>query len=418
MFQTKPGSFFRKLEGLIFDYYAEIRALLAGNVGLMALSWFLFSLSGSLVNPFFAKYAKDLGATDLEIAYMRSIGILAFALSLIPGGFLTDYLGRVKVIVIGTGGIVITQFLYALAQDWKQLAIIWVVDQILHFYSPALTAIIMDSLTRGKEFSGFLVLNVASALPGTFMPVVGGLLYEELGVTGVRVGFIASGVISLTVFFIRLKMLKETFRPSDKELSKFILELAGYRPILNKALRVYVFSVLIWPLVYGVLNTYGAIYAIDVLGLSKPEWGIITSFSTMGNIVISLLLVKHRSFRLDTAILFTCVATSFSFILMALPYFIDSNPLIFLFTAFLIQAISSTVINSGISTLLTRILPREVRGRATGIQRMLENLGSSMASMVAGFLYVLTGPGNSFVISAFICTIGCVYLWLFVLRSI
>ncbi|MEM1858381.1 MAG: MFS transporter, partial [Desulfurococcaceae archaeon] len=81
---------------------ADLKEVFKGNVGVIALSWFLFSLTGSLVNPFFAKYAKDLGASDLHVAVMRSLGMLALALSTIPGGLLTDYLGRVKVILIGT----------------------------------------------------------------------------------------------------------------------------------------------------------------------------------------------------------------------------------------------------------------------------------------------------------------------------
>ncbi|MEM1803976.1 MAG: MFS transporter, partial [Desulfurococcaceae archaeon] len=120
----------------------ELRSVFRGNIGVMAISWFLFSLTGSLVNPFFAKYAKDLGASDYDIAVMRSIGMLAAALSLIVGGFLTDYLGRVKVILIGTGLVAVSQFLYAVAPDWRFLFAVYVFDLVSHFYQPALTAII------------------------------------------------------------------------------------------------------------------------------------------------------------------------------------------------------------------------------------------------------------------------------------
>lgn len=68
----------------------------------MALSWFLFALSRALVQPFFTKYAKDLVATDLDVARKRMVAMLALSLSLIPGGFLTDTIGRVKTILIGT----------------------------------------------------------------------------------------------------------------------------------------------------------------------------------------------------------------------------------------------------------------------------------------------------------------------------
>jgi MFS family permease len=83
-------------------FWSDINEILTGNVRIMALSWFLFALSRALVQPFFTKYAKDLVATDLDVARKRMVAMLALSLSLIPGGFLTDTIGRVKTILIGT----------------------------------------------------------------------------------------------------------------------------------------------------------------------------------------------------------------------------------------------------------------------------------------------------------------------------
>lgn len=187
------------------EYFIEAQSLLSGNVGVMALSWFLFTLSGSLVQPFFSVYAKELGASDLDLAWMRTLGMLSLGLSLIPGGLITDYIGRVKTIMIGTTGIAIVQFMYALARDWREFAIIWVLDSAMHFYQPALSAIVMDSMPRDKTFKGFILLNIVPSIPWLFMPVVGGILYQELGVTGVRIGFILSGVISIMVLILRMR---------------------------------------------------------------------------------------------------------------------------------------------------------------------------------------------------------------------
>ncbi|MEM1834730.1 MAG: MFS transporter, partial [Thermosphaera sp.] len=66
-----------RVRGFILEYIEEVRATLAGNVGVMALSWFLFALSGALVQPFFSIYAKELGASDFELAFIRTLGMLS-----------------------------------------------------------------------------------------------------------------------------------------------------------------------------------------------------------------------------------------------------------------------------------------------------------------------------------------------------
>lgn len=411
----KPRSIIEILKENIY----ELRIIFRGNVGAIAISWLLFSLTGSLINPFFAKYAKDLGASDYDVALMRSLGMLALALSLIPGGILTDYLGRVKVILIGTGLISIMQFLYASAPDWRFLTIVYIVDSAAHFYQPALTAIIMDSLNRGEEFKGFLGLNIVTSLPGLFMPVIGGLLYDTIGVAGVKIGFLLQGLVSVVVLILRVKVLKETFKTRDRDLSKIILELAGYRGVLSKALKLYIFTSILWQVSMGVINTYMALYVIDVLNLSKLTWGLISVFSTLGAITASLLLISKK-INAEKSAFKSAVVISLTVLTLALPMYIKNNLITIglMISASLIISTSSNIMGSAISAMLTKILPVEIRGRAVGIQRLLDNIGASMASQVAAVLYIVLGYAESFIASGIIGLLSCLYLYVILIRKL
>lgn len=199
----------------LINGFKDLLGVLRGNVLVMAISWFLYGLSGALVQPFFSLYAKSLGAGDFEIALVKSIGMVALGLFTILGGVLTDRVGRVRIILAGTLFVSLVQFAYAFAQSWNQLAIIWVIDEAVHFYQPALTAIVMDSLPSRKELKGFIALNVFPSIPWLFMPVVGGKLYDVYGVQGIRYGFILSGTLSLIVLFLRARSLSETINLSN-----------------------------------------------------------------------------------------------------------------------------------------------------------------------------------------------------------
>jgi MFS family permease len=393
-------------------FWSDINEILTGNVRIMALSWFLFALSGALVQPFFTKYAKDLGATDLDVARMRMVAMLALSLSLIPGGFLTDTIGRVKTILIGTLGISIIQFAYAMATDWRIFAAIWVIDFAFHFYQPALNAIVMDSLPKEKTFNGFLILNIFPNVPYLFMPIVGGYLYDHYGVVGVKISFVLSGVISLIVFVLRMRGFQETFMGINKDFSKTIIELTGYMPILKKSLKIFFFTSILFQLTNSVINTYGAIYGIEVLGFNKTTWGFISSVSNVGGILSLLILFRLNIRNPKNVLMLSIGAISVSLFMMSIPYYMEAHKLPVVLAALFILNLSSNIVNSSISTLLTRLIPQEIRGRTMSIKGSLDNAGASLASIVAGYIYSSLNPGEAFLITSAIGLVGLFYLYL------
>ncbi|MET1160320.1 MAG: MFS transporter [Thermoprotei archaeon] len=397
---------------LIVAGIRDLASILRGNVGIMALSWFLFGLSGALVFPFFTLYAKALRADDFSIAFIRSIGMYLLAFFTIIGGFLTDYFGRVRVIIFGTSLITIIQYLYAFVRDWTQLAILWIIDEVAHFYQPALTAIIMDSLPRDKTLRGFLVLQVFPSIPWLFMPIVGGILWDKLGITGIRIGFIVAGTISAIVVFLRIKGLRETLiRTSTPRVYEFLKDIAKYRKHLVKALYVYLFTGFLVPLVNSVSQIYGPIYVVEVLGGTRTDWGLLTSIGTAFGMATGIALAVRRNINELSVLLLGVLSLSFSQIVFAVPGYLGMYDPIVVGIAVCIGGISTSLIWPATSALLTYILPLEIRGRATGFQRMIENIGLATTSIIAGLLYTRLGPANSLLVSGLIGISLIIYIY-------
>jgi MFS family permease len=375
----------------------------------MAVSWFLFALSSAMVMPFFSLYARNLGASDIEISIMRSLGFIALAIFLPVGGILTDLWGRVRPIVMGTFMVAVVQFFYAVVPDWRYLTAVVVVDNASHFYQPALTAILMDSMPSDKTMKGFMILNAFSSLPWLFMPVVGGVLYDIYGTLGIRIGFLISGVISIVVAFLRIKALRETYSSRSKDLSGIVLELAGYRPVLNKAVKFYVYTAIFNQLTVGVINTFGAIYAVNRLGMNAFDWGIATTLGSASSILASLILSAKMSLHDKKTMLASSSLIALAQLFYAIPYF-NRGAILLVYLAAIISSIGGAIVGSSISSILTHVLPTELRGRATGIQRTLETLGSALASYVAGLMYAYIGPFISFIVSFTIGVVSTIYL--------
>ncbi|AFL66970.1 MFS transporter [Desulfurococcus amylolyticus] len=399
----------------LINGFKDLLGVLRGNVLVMAISWFLYGLSGALVQPFFSLYAKSLGAGDFEIALVKSIGMVALGLFTILGGVLTDRVGRVRMILAGTLFVSLVQFAYAFAQSWKQLAIIWVIDEAVHFYQPALTAIVMDSLPSRKELKGFIALNVFPSIPWLFMPVVGGKLYDVYGVQGIRYGFILSGTLSLIVLFLRARSLRETINlrnnRGDFNILNDIAELFRYR-MVKYVVLIYLFTGFISPLTSSVWNTYGSIYSVRILGVSNTEWGFINTVGTASSIVASIILASLLSENYLTVIFLAGSLSTISYLLYVAPLLIITNPLLPLVIGTIFGAIGEALVGPLISAILAKILPTEIRGRATGVQRFLENMGVALANYIGGLLYTGLGPFKSILASCILSIIAFVYIYL------
>jgi len=393
--------------------FRDLKDILSGNVGVMALTWFLYGLSGALVQPFFTIYAKELGADDFSIALVRSIGMLLLALSAIFGGFLTDAIGRVKTIIIGTTMITVIQYCYAFVLSWSQLALLWIIDQAAHFYQPALMAIVMDSLSRDKALRGFVVLNAFPAIPWLFMPVIGGLLYDAYGLMGIRAGFIFSGTISTIALTLRVKWLQETAPRKGRRglgVLSSLRELVQHKPVVINALKIYAYTSILAPLATAVSQVYGAIYVVEKLGVSKRDWGVVNSLSTLASIMSSTLLASMRSLDERVVLIIGGSTLASSQFLLALASYAGELKFTVIGLAVVAGSISGALLGPLISTMLARITPPEIRGRLTGIQRMMETSGSALASIVAGYLYTGMGAVNSLILSGLVSLVALSYL--------
>ncbi len=379
---------------------------LRGNVGVMIVSWFLFAISGSLTFPYMSKYLQLLGASNIEIGIVRSLGSLAVLLSILPGGVLTDVIGRKRAIVIGTWGIAVVQFLYVLVQDWRQFAVVYVIDWALHFYQPALVAILLDTLPPDKRGGGMMLTTVLPQIPWLILPPVGGYLLDQLGLWGMRLSFIISGVISITVALLRMRALQETITPSRIKWSELARSYVFWREFRNlPPLVTYVTFlgfVMSWSSI--ALQTFGVLYATDVIGVDNMSWGIIQSATVAVAIFFGLVLMPV----VDKVPRVTALLASLMFIVFGYLMLSIWKNIVSLVTAAIIIGIGSEVAMSLRRAIVGDVYP-ENRGKVLGATLALEYIGSIVGGVVTAYVYSIS-PAASFIYSGALLAVAALPL--------
>jgi MFS family permease len=384
---------------------------LRGNVGVMIVSWFLFAVSSALTFPYLSEYMHLLGASDVDIGIATALGSLANMVAVLPGGVLTDVIGRRRSIVIGTWGVTATQFLYAAVVDWRMFVAVYVVDSAMHFYQPALTAILLDSLPPDRRGGGMMLTAVLPQVPWLFLPPVGGYLLDVMGIAGMRVSFLVSGAISAAVAFFRMRSLTETVAAREvplRDAPKMVAQsLAFWRGLgALDALSIYVLALgLVLNAASVPLQRFGVLYATGVLGLDDAAWGAIQSAATGIAMAFGLVMtpVIDRAPR-ATAMFSGLLLTAAGFLVAGL-----WRHVVALALAALTSGVGFEMVTAVRRAVIGDRVAQASRGRVMGASLALEYMGTVAGGLAGGPLYSAS-PNLSFLLAGFVVLASSLYL--------
>ncbi len=390
----------------------EFKVILKSNAGIITLTWFIFSLGFALSHPFFSLYVKELGGTEVEIGVIQSAGAMAGLVLVLPGGYITDRYGRRKIIIVTTWAVALITLFYALVGDWRQLLVLVALDEALHFYQPALIAIMTDSIPPGYRGRGWALSNIISSIPWLFMPIFGGYLIDTYGLVGFRIGFLIQALMAFTAAGIRTIYLEETIEVKGERKFSLFEMLKSYAETVKKLPRSAIVMILDRALLGTVGITisglYAVVYATEVLGVSKVDWGLASSAGTLTSLLTTLLSlefidkVKNRNKAISLAFLVNALGLASLILLNGLPAAI---------VFFVLNAISSSLTWPSISALLGDLTPRELRGKRAAVENISNRVSLTVLAPVAGLLYA-ANPRLAFTIAVFaVLARSAVYLF-------
>jgi len=110
---------------------------------------------------------------------------------------------------------------YALAPSWEVIMLGAVIHSLCLIYSPALNAIIMDSLPPEKREMGFSIINLITSVSTTPVSLVAAWLYTRFGlVPAMRIGYALVLLASLAAALLRLRLKETIENPEPIDLKR------------------------------------------------------------------------------------------------------------------------------------------------------------------------------------------------------
>lgn len=374
------------------DYFGLERNVVAASGAV-----FLLGMGEELWKKFLPKYLESLGAGTLAIGLFGTTKDFLDAVYQYPGGWLADHLGRRIAFLIFIALASIGYLIYLFSPSWifvflgLAFAMAW-----SSMASPAIFAVVGDSLPKERRAMGFTVQSILKRMPMTIAPIIGGMLIAGMGViAGVKIGLVITlvlAVITVLIIFainIPVKIGEAT-------------NVRGVWRSFHFALKRLLVSDIIIRTCEGMAEIFIVLYVTNVIGVSLAEYGILVAIQMTTAILVYIPSAKlaDRIGRKPFVI-----ATFLCFALFPLAVVLASN-FATLVLAFIVGGLRE-IGEPSRKAMIVDFAEPHLRARSVGLYYLVRSLSITPAAVLGGLLWKIA-PQTPFVTASVIGLIGTI----------
>jgi MFS family permease len=345
----------------------------------------VWSFGLGLYNYVWPLFLQDLNADPGQVGIVFSIGFLAAAASMFPGGILANKYELRALLIAGWALSIPPPLLYYFAGNWTDVIPGMILFQVSAFNIPAFNAYIAGATDKSRTGSSFGIVWASFPLGFVFSPAIGGALLTWISIRDMfLLSFVLFTVSTIILFWMHRQPPAKTSGPS------YSLELP--RTQAEIVLLVFLTGAAI---VLSIASPFVPLFFHDVLSLSTTTIQILGSIQSLGQTAFAFLLGSRADMRSrgrTMALGIIVSATGIAGIVLTQNLLL-AFPLVFL----LGSARSSSYIAYSI---LASIRSGASRAGGYGFYLTLENLGFTAGSYIGGFLYSIN-PIDGFLVTVF-----------------
>jgi MFS family permease len=367
------------------------------NVTIASAAILLIGFGEELWTKFLPKYLEALGATAPIVGLFGTGQDFFDAVYQYPGGWLSDHLGRRRAFLIFIALASAGYFVYLFSRSWPvvfvglALSLAW-----SSMASPAIFAVIGDSLPRERRAMGFTLQSILKRVPTVIAPVIGGALIASTGVLrGVHIGLVITLVLAAITALLVLRINIPVKRVEA-------INIHGVWKSFHSALKRLLISDAIIRTCEGMTGVFAILYVTNVSHFSVARYGTLVAIQMTTSILVYIPAGKiaDRVGRKPFVI-----ATFFCFALFPLAVVLASN-FALLVVAFIIGGLRE-IGEPARKAMIVDFAKDNLRARSVGLYYLVRSLSITPAAAIGGLLWKIT-PQTPFVIAGAIGIIGTI----------
>ena len=370
---------------------------------LLCVIGFAAMFSVSLINPLLSIFAKEIGAAGVMIGFSVAGYWVARVLLEIPSGFISARFGYYWPMLLGLILTTLGTFWNAFVTDPYQLILARALQGLGAplFFAVSMTFIVnmFSAEKRGAAMGIFQGVEFGGSILGS---TFSGYLITLLGFKG---GFFLSTALC-AVSVALLAIPKSVRKESSVMPAVAVLKLSSLPKVFsNKTLLIVSFATLMeFILSNGVIYTVYPLFAIESLGMSLTDIGLIMGARSLGYVIAMLVMgsIADKIGR-KPVLLFGVASTA----IMTLVLNFSSGIMLSAIILFCI-GITTGAIWIVCPVIAAEAVEPENRGAAIGTYRTFFDLGSILGPIIMTFVMGVYGTPTCFFLSAIFLAVAFV----------
>ncbi len=391
--------------------------LLSGILILFLTAMIFANIGGSMYDGLLPLYLKELDADITDIGLFFTLAMIVPLFLQILGGWVSDSLGRLRAIAIGSVFGVLGYIPLLLADTWQWLLLATAVGAVARsLVGPSFDAFIAEHSTeqnRGRVYGISQAIFMIVAVVG---PPLGGWL---TGAYGFKLMLFVAGVFYFIAMLMRLSMAREAAKTDKANGDHKKLSFTSLKSNIGSMVGL-IFSggLITWMLITDGLRDISfqfsgnlfPVYMQEVGGLSYQQIGWVTSMFG----VFMMLSTFPGGWLSDKVGERFCIAlgmvllSSSLFILVLIP---DGVQWLY-FVGWGVAGVGAGISGPAYQSLISKAVPQKLRGLAFGLFSTSLGIVSLPAPWIGGQLWQRFGPSAPFTITAVVIMLSVIPIWL------
>lgn len=372
----------------------------------------LANISSSMSFGFLSLYLTDLGASVANVgAVFTAASLVPLALQIV-GGWLSDTIGRLKTIALGSIAGVIGGIGFWLSPSWEWIMISLGITYIaVSMVSPSFNSFIADQTPEENRGKVFGITNSLYQVIGIIGPLLGGYLAQNFSYK--RMYFVAL-ILYFTAAIIRFWMATSvTLNPEKKSeelslqsLKKRMQTMVGL--LVGGGLITWIFiSDGVSDIAFRLTGSLSPIYTQDIGGITIQEIGFLDAI----NASVLVLLNVPGGWLSDKFGERVGITLGFMLFPIAFLTYLPATTFSRYAMAWVIFAIGGSLLGPAYNSLISKAVPEKMRGTAFGFFQSALGVISLPAPWLGAQLWERFTPQTPFLITAGLSFLIGLFCW-------
>ena len=390
------------------------KPLLSGLLILFLTAMIFANIGGNMYGGLMPLYLKDLGSSIPQIGLFFTISQIVPLFLQILGGWISDTMGRLRAIAMGSVFGVIGFIPLVLADSWGWLVMSVAIGSVARaLVGPSFDAFIAEHSTEENRGKVFGISQTIFMVVGVVGPPLGGWLAQDYGF---KLMLLVAGVFYLIAAVMRIGMAREA---AKTETAKKNLSFDGLKSNLG-AMAGLMFSggLITWILLtdgfrdvsFQLSGNLFPVYMQDIGGLSIQQIGWATSLFGLCMMLTTIpggWLSDKVGERIGIIIGMLLMGSSL-FVLVNIP---QGNQWLY-FAGWAMAGMGVGISTPAYQSLISKAVPQNLRGMAFGLFSTSLGIVSLPAPWIGAQLWDRFSPQFPFTITAIAILLSIIPIWL------